>query len=66
CVREGFGPLAAYQARKSLARERTARAAAIALRLAAAAWRASAPAERVLTARMFLAGPVRALGLQPA
>lgn len=66
CLAEGYAVPAAFAARRSFATERTARAFREAMRLGARAWRNAAPAERPLAARMFLTGPVRALGLRPA
>lgn len=66
CLEEGYCVPAAFGARRSFATERTGRAFREALRLGACAWRNAAPAERPLVARMFLTGPVRALGLRPA
>jgi GT2 family glycosyltransferase len=63
---EGFPVLAAYQARRSVAEVRTAGAAARAGRVFLRALRSAAAHERALVARMFLTGPVRALGLHPA
>jgi glycosyltransferase involved in cell wall biosynthesis len=59
---EGHAVLAAYRARRAIALD--ARVAAKALALAAQAWRAAA--DRRAVRRMFLSGPVRALGLRPA
>jgi hypothetical protein len=66
CLAEGYGLPAAYGARRSFALERTGRALLDAMRLGAQAWRQAAPSERMLVARMFLTGPLRALGLRPA
>ncbi len=66
CLEEGFTTLAAYQARRSFVMDRTARSAAVALRLGLSAWHRSTPGEKALTAKMFLRGPVRAFGLRPA
>jgi len=66
CLAGGFPLYAAYQARRYFACDRTLPAAAGAIRLAARAVRAAARGERSLAARMFLNGPVRALGLHPA
>ncbi|AOS44597.1 Putative glycosyltransferase EpsH [Lacunisphaera limnophila] len=66
CLVEGYPVPAAYLARRSLALQRTPAAAVAAAGLAVRAWRAAPPAERSLTRRMFLTGPVRALGLVPA
>ncbi len=63
---EGATLAAAYQARRSWAVERTLRRAWAAGRLAWRAWRRATPAERPLVRRMFLEGPVRALGVRPA
>jgi len=62
CHCEGFPVLAAYHARRSLAEEPTVRNFFAALRLFGRAWR-RAGAEQGLTARMFLRGPVKALGV---
>jgi hypothetical protein len=66
CVHEGIGVLAAYQARKSLAGERTPRSFVTAFRLAAQAFQCGDATTRMLIAKMFFGGPVRALGLRPA
>lgn len=66
CTEEGFLVLAAFQARRSFALQRSPLAALHAVRLAYRAWRAAAPAERDQVRRMFLQGPIRALGLHPA
>lgn len=66
CLEEGYAVPAAFAARRSFAMERTGRAFREAIRLGTRAWRKAAPGERSLAARMFLTGPVRALGLRPA
>lgn len=66
CLTEGFPELAAYRARRSLAWERSVGSAWSALRLGLSAWRQAGAMERGRVARMFLTGPVRALGLKPA
>lgn len=66
CVAEGFFVPAAYLARRSFAVERTPRAALAAFRLGAQAWRRADASQRGLVARMFLKGPVWALGVRPA
>ena len=60
---EGFPVQAAYHARRCCAEERTPRAFFAAARLFARAWRRAGSA-RILTARMFFLGPVRALGVR--
>lgn len=66
CLAEGFYELAAYRARRSLALDRSLKSAWTAAGLGlAAGWRAGS-AGRGRVARMFLTGPVRALGLRPA
>lgn len=62
---ETFPVLAAYAARRLFALDRAPRVAVTAARLASRAI-ASARGQRRLAARMFLTGPVRALGLRPA
>lgn len=66
CLDEGYLESAAFLARRSLALDRSPGSAWTALRLAARAWGLSPPAERGRVSRMFLRGPVRALGLAPA
>lgn len=66
CVTEGFPVPAAYLARRSFVVERSPRAAWAAFGLGAQAWRRADATQRGLVARMFLKGPVRALGVRPA
>jgi hypothetical protein len=66
CLREGFSVFGAFQARRSLALDRTVAGEWKAFRLAAAAWGKARREERALVLRMFFTGPVRALGLHPA
>jgi hypothetical protein len=66
CLAEGFLELAAYRARRSLALDRSIPSAWTATRLAARAWIRATGAERRRVVRMFLTGPVRALGQRPA
>jgi hypothetical protein len=66
CLGEGFAGLAAYQARRSLALDRSTTGARLAANLAVRAWRRARGSERWLVMRMFFTGPVRALGLRPA
>jgi GT2 family glycosyltransferase len=66
CLAENFFVLAAFQARRSFALERSPAALLRATRLAGRAWRQASSAERGNVAKMFLSGPVRALGLHPA
>jgi GT2 family glycosyltransferase len=66
CLAEGFTVLTAYHARRSFAEERTTASGWRAARLFGRALRRAAPAERRAVARMFLTGPVRALGVRPA
>lgn len=66
CLQEGYAEPAAYLARRLLAVERSPSVAWRVLCLAVKAWRRAAPAERGRVSRMFLRGPVRALGLRPA
>jgi len=66
CIAEGHPEAAAFLARRSFALDRSPGAAWSAVRLAAQAWRLAPPAERGRVSRMFLGGPVRALGLAPA
>jgi glycosyltransferase involved in cell wall biosynthesis len=63
---EGFWELAAYRARRALALEKTPASAMRAFRQGWQIWRQAPAAERNRVARMFLTGPVRALGLRPA
>jgi len=63
---EGFGALSAFQARRSLALDRSAGSWVQALRLGMQAVASARGEERVLARRLFLAGPVRALGLEVA
>jgi hypothetical protein len=64
CLAEDFPVLAAYHARRSYAEQRTPRDFVAAVRVFAQAWR-RAGAERMMTARMFFLGPVRALRVVP-
>jgi glycosyltransferase involved in cell wall biosynthesis len=57
--------LAAYQARRAVALRRDLVTATRASSLAWRAWTRATPARRGLVARMFLSGPVRALGVKP-
>jgi hypothetical protein len=66
CLRERFPVFAAFQARRSLALDRSVPGAWRAVALAARAWRQAPAEDRALVRRMFLTGPVRALGLHPA
>lgn len=66
CLAEGFAVLAAYHARRSFVLERRAASLARATALAARALAAAPAGARGPVARMFLTGPVRALGLRPA
>ncbi len=66
CLSEGYWELAAYRARRALALERTPVSALAAFGLAARAWRRAPGEGRGRVTRMFLTGPVRALGLRPA
>jgi hypothetical protein len=66
CLRERFVVFAAFQARRSLAMDRTVASEWRAFRLAAAAWGRARREERGLVLRMFFTGPVRALALHPA
>jgi hypothetical protein len=64
CLTEGFAVLAAYHARRSFAAERTPAAFLAAGRLFFRAWRSAGRSGGGLVARMFLTGPVQALGLR--
>jgi hypothetical protein len=66
CLAEGYWEPAAYRARRALALNRSPILALQALWLATKATRLAPPAERTRISRMFLGGPVRALGLRPA
>lgn len=66
CLAEGYAAFAAYQARRSLALDRSLGGAWQALRLARSAARNASMGERRLVWRMFFNGPVRALQLHPA
>ncbi|MDB6167535.1 MAG: epsH 2 [Verrucomicrobia bacterium] len=63
---EGFAELAAYFARRMLALQRSPITAIKSLRLFATARKQAAPADRKNITRMYLSGPVRALGVGPA
>lgn len=63
---EGFYAVAAYQARRAFALERSARSAVAAGRLGWRAWQCAPKVEKRLVASMFFSGPVRALRLRPA
>lgn len=65
CLQDGHPVLAAYQARRSFALERTPKSAVMALRLAARCGRNCAGERRQIW-KMFFTGPVRAFGLRPA
>jgi len=57
---------AAYLARRSFVADRSVRAAVQALRIAGRAWKTARAAEKHIATRMFLRGPVKALGVSPA
>jgi hypothetical protein len=62
---ERLYPLAAYQARRLFALQRTPGNAARAMTLGLRAIAGACGAERSLAAKMFLSGPVKALGVRP-
>ena len=65
CLLEGFAPLAAFHARRSFIERPTPASLAKAARLFSLALRVAPAADRWGVTRMFLTGPVRALGLRP-